>query len=286
MSDLSTAEQSLRDGDPAAALRLLQEQVKVRAADPRLRVFLFQLLAVLGQWERALNQLNVAATLDPGALAMAQMYREAIRCEVLRARVFEGKTAPMVFGQPEQWLALLVEALLQEGRGNFAEGAALRARALDEAPTSPGSLDKQPFQWIADADSRLGPVIEGVINGRYYWIPVDCLARLHIEKPADLRDTVWMPAHFTFTNGGESVGLIPTRYPGSETSGDGHILLARRTEWSEPRPGLYHGLGQRLLTTDSGEGPIMDIREVLLGAAAEETVASSAHAAQAPEVGA
>jgi len=100
MSDLSTAEQSLHDGDPAAALRLLQEQVKARPADAKLRVFLFQLLAVLGQWERALNQLNVAATLDPGALAMAQMYREAIRCEVLRARVFEGKTAPMVFGAP------------------------------------------------------------------------------------------------------------------------------------------------------------------------------------------
>jgi len=287
MSDLSTAEQSLRDGDPAAALRLLQEQVKARPADARLRVFLFQLLAVLGQWERALNQLNVAATLDPGALAMAQMYREAIRCEVLRARVFAGKTAPMVFGQPEQWLALLVEALLQEGRGNFTEGAALRARALEEAPASPGRLDQQPFQWIADADPRLGPVIEGVINGRYYWIPFDCLACLHIEKPADLRDTVWMPAHFTFANGGESVGLIPTRYPGSETSGDGLVLLARRTEWSEPRPGLYHGLGQRLLTTDCGEGPIMDIREVLLNrAAAEETVASSEHATQVSELGA
>jgi type VI secretion system protein ImpE len=281
MSDLSTAEQSLRDGDTAAALRLLQEQVKARPADAKLRVFLFQLLSVLGQWERALNQLNVAATLDPGALAMAQMYREAIRCELLRARVFDGKTAPMVFGTPEQWLALLIEALLQEGRGNFAEGAALRVKALEEAPPSPGTLDSQPFEWIADADPRLGPVIEGVINGRYYWIPFDCLARLHVEQPADLRDTVWMPAHFTFTNGGESVGVIPTRYPGSESSADGHILLARRTEWTEPRPGLYHGLGQRLLTTDSGEVSIMDVRELLLGTAAETTAASSADGASA-----
>jgi len=281
MSDLSTAEQSLRDGDPAAALRLLQEQVKARPADAKLRVFLFQLLSVLGQWERALNQLNVAATLDPGALAMAQMYREAIRCEVLRARVFEGKTAPMVFGAPEQWLALLVEALLQEGRENFAEGAALRAKALEEAPTSAGTLDNQPFEWIADADSRLGPVIEGVINGRYYWIPFDCLARLHIEAPTDLRDTVWMPAHFTFANGGESVGVIPTRYPGSESSGDGRVLLARRTEWTEPRAGAFYGLGQRLLTTDSGEASIMDIRELLVARPAEETGASAVDGAAA-----
>src|SRR3974390_2229572 len=123
MSDLSAAEQSLRGGDPAAALRDLQEQVKARPADAKLRVFLFQLLAVLGQWERALNQLNVAATLDPAALAMAQMYREAIRCEVLRTRVFEGKTAPMVFGQPSEWLALLIEALLLAGQGKAPESA-------------------------------------------------------------------------------------------------------------------------------------------------------------------
>jgi len=279
MSDLSAAEQSLRDGDPREALRLLQEQVKARPADAKLRVFLFQLMAVLGQWERALNQLNVAATLDPAALAMAQMYREAIRCEVLRARVFEGKTAPMVFGQPEEWLALLVEALLQEGQGKWDEGAALRARALDAAPAAGGTLDQKGFEWVADADSRLGPVIEGIINGRYYWIPFDRLTRLTLEAPSDLRDVVWMPAMFTFTNGGESVGLIPTRYAGSEASADGLILLARRTEWSTPREGTYHGLGQRLLATDQGEFPLMDLRELFLNETGEGGAAEAPEAA-------
>jgi type VI secretion system protein ImpE len=264
MSDLSTAEQSLRSGDPAAALRNLQDQVKARPADPKLRVFLFQLLAVLGQWERALNQLDVAATLDPAALAMAQMYREAIRCEVLRARVFEGKTAPMVFGQPDEWLALLIEALLQEGQGHGAEGAALRARALDQAEATAGKLDGKAFTWVADADSRLGPVTEAIINGRYYWLPFERLVQVKIEAPADLRDVVWMPAHFTFTNGGEQVGLIPTRYSGTEASTDGHILLARRTEWKEAHEGVFHGLGQRILATEEGEFPIMDVRELVL----------------------
>ena len=60
--------------------------MRARPADAKLRVFLFQLLCVLGQWDRALNQLNVAADLDPAALAMAQMYGDAVRCEPLRAR--------------------------------------------------------------------------------------------------------------------------------------------------------------------------------------------------------
>ncbi|MFO1349473.1 MAG: hypothetical protein U1F68_01835 [Gammaproteobacteria bacterium] len=36
----------------------MQEQVRKNPANAKYRVFLFQLLAVLGQWERALNQLN------------------------------------------------------------------------------------------------------------------------------------------------------------------------------------------------------------------------------------
>src|ERR1043165_5642796 len=65
------AEQSLKDGDPAAALAQLQEQVRAKPADAKLRVFLFQLLCVLGQWDRALNQLSVASSLDPEAVALA-----------------------------------------------------------------------------------------------------------------------------------------------------------------------------------------------------------------------
>src|SRR5580765_2398246 len=106
------AEQAVREGDLDAALTHLQNQVRQDPAKADLRVFLFQLLSVMGQWERALTQLNVAADLDAGTLAMAQMYREAIRCEVLRGEVFAGKKSPVIFGEPEQWLALFIEALL------------------------------------------------------------------------------------------------------------------------------------------------------------------------------
>ena len=262
MATILTAEDSLRAGDPNEALKSLQEQVRAKPADAKLRVFLFQLLCVLGQWERALNQLDVAATLDPLALAMAQTYREAIRCELLRAQVFAGKKSPMVFGQPEEWLALLIEALLRSGHGEGIQAQELGNRAFDEAPVSSGTLDDKPFEWIADADMRLGPVLEAVINGRYYWVPFSRLSRVAIEEPTDLRDVVWMPAHFQFQNGGESVALLPTRYPGSEASDDGLIMLARKTIWEERTAGVYHGLGQRIITTDAGEVPLMDIRSI------------------------
>ena len=279
MAVADAAEDSLKNGDPVAALARLQEQVRARPEDARLRVFLFQLLCVLGQWERALNQLKVASDLDPAALAMAQIYGDAVRCEAVRSQVFEGRRSPMIFGEPEQWLALLIESLLVSGQGEAARAEELRQRAFDEADTSAGDINLQPFEWIADADSRLGPVLEAVINGRYYWVPFARLSRVTLEAPADLRDVVWMPAQLEFENGGQSVALLPARYPGSEGSPDGLIALGRKTVWEEVAGNAHRGLGQRLLTTDAVDVPLLELRTLVIQshAGAPETGAGASH---------
>lgn len=262
---MSPAEIRLAASDPAGALEALTQAVRAKPTDAKLRVFLAQLLCVLGQWERALNQLVVAAELDALAIPMKQVYGDAIRCEGVRAEVFAGRRTPMVFGQPDEWLAMLIESLLREGRGEPGDRAAtqdLRQRAFDAAPASAGSLDGQRFEWLADADMRLGPVLEAFVNGKYYWVPLARLARIKIEPPEDLRDCVWLPAQLQFQNGGESLALIPTRYVGSEASADGALQLARKTEWRELTDGVWAGAGQRVLGSDAGEYPIMEVREI------------------------
>ncbi|MGZ8213670.1 MAG: tetratricopeptide repeat protein, partial [Methylosarcina sp.] len=54
------AENYLKQGDLKAALKELQDQVRSNPGKADYRIFLFQLLSVLGQWDRALTQLNVA----------------------------------------------------------------------------------------------------------------------------------------------------------------------------------------------------------------------------------
>jgi type VI secretion system protein ImpE len=206
---------------------------------------------------------------------MAQMYGEAVRCEAIRTDVFSGKKVPMVFGEPEQWLALLIESLLVAGRGEMAKANELRARAFEEANTSSGEINGQPFEWIADADSRLGPVLEAVINGRYYWVPFERLSGVTVEEPEDLRDMVWMPAQLQFENGGESVALIPTRYPGSEASDDGLIALSRKTVWQEVAPDAHHGLGQRIIATDAVDVPLLELRTLVVHARAADAGAGA-----------
>ena len=269
MSNPSAAELALKEGDVTRALKLLTEQVRAKPQDAKLRVFLFQLLCVLGQWERALNQLNVSLELDPSTLPMVQTYREAIACETLRMQVFKGQKVPMLFGEPENWTALFIEAMLRDGRGEPDAARQLREQAMEQAPTSAGQIDGQAFEWIADADSRLGPMLEAVINGKYYWLPWNRLSQADIDPPQDLRDAVWMPAHFHFTNGGEVVGLIPTRYPGTDLHAGDVLSLARSTDWRETNPGIFTGLGQRLIVTDQAELGLMDVRSVTIEAGEE-----------------
>ncbi|MHC4213636.1 MAG: type VI secretion system accessory protein TagJ [Planctomycetota bacterium] len=258
------AEELLHASKLQEALAALEDEVRKDPASAKLRVFLFQLLSVLGDWERALSQLNVAAELDATNLLMAQVCRAALVCEAFRQDVFSGKRAALVFGEPEEWVGLLVQANQMIAEGKFEASKQLRESAFESAPAVEGTIDGKSFQWICDADSRLGPVLEAIIDGKYYWVPFTAIKRVQIEAPVDLRDMVWAPARFTWVNGGEVVALIPTRYPGSEVSEDNSIRLARKTDWLEEPGETYIGLGQRVLATDKEEFGLLEIREIEL----------------------
>jgi type VI secretion system protein ImpE len=258
---MATADESFRAGDLATCMALLQADVRRRPEDVRQRVFLVQLLMVQGEWERALTQLGVLKELDASALPMVHAYSAAIQCERLRAGVFRGERSPLLFGEPEPWMAEMVQALGLQAQGHASEAAEVRGRALEAAPATPGTLDGQAFEWLADADPRLGPMLEVLLNGNYYWVPVHRVGEIRIEAPTDIRDLVWLPADFVWANGGEAVGFIPTRYPGSESSTDNAIRLARKTDWQGADDQCI-GLGQRVLASDAFEVPLLELRSL------------------------
>jgi type VI secretion system protein ImpE len=255
------AETHLRAGQLDEALNSLRGAVRKDPADPGLRRLLYQVFALNGQWERALTQLQTVAQMQPeSGVVLATLAGALIRCEGLRTEVFAGKRTPIVFGEPEPWMSWLVEAnrLLAIGETNAA--LELQGKAFEAAPTAPGTLNGEPFEWIADADSRLGPMLEAMIEGRYSWVPFSRISKIDIDPPGELQDLIWKPAKFVWSNGGEGVGFIPVRYPGTETQTDGPLRMGRRTEWTERAPGVFAGLGQRLLATDQAEVPLLEVR--------------------------
>jgi type VI secretion system protein ImpE len=261
---MSTAEDLFRAGKLAACLTELQNAVRRSPADAKLRIFLAQLLMTTGDWERALNQLSVIGELDAAALPMKHTYTAAIQCERVRAGVFRAERSPLIFGEPPQWIAPVLQSLSLQAQGRGAEAVEMRQRGLEQAPATAGTLDGKPFEWIADADSRLGPILEILLNGAYYWVPFERIQRIVFEKPADARDLIWLPAQFTWSNGGEAMGLVPVRYPGSELDADDAVRLSRKTQWNELTTDAYAGMGQRILVTDADEVGILEVREITL----------------------
>ena len=256
-----TAEALLHAGDPVAALQALQNQVKKQPTDAKLRIFLFQLMAINGLWKRAQAQLEIAGQLNAEADPMVQTYRDVINCELHREAVFEGKSKPLIFGEPEEWVALLVEAQQAFAKGDMELFAALNEQAFEGADTRSGKINDETFTWLADADQRFGPVFEFIFNGQYYWVPMSRLSKLHTEEPTDLRDLIWLPAEVTWTNGGKLMVMIPARYPCIEgVSGPG--LLSRRTDWLTHGDDFAEGTGQRIYATDKNDYPVLQVRSI------------------------
>src|SRR5436305_3605085 len=91
------ASELLRQGKLNEALQALQNQIRSDPSNAKLRVFLFQLLCVMGQWDRALTQLNTAAGIDPKSLLMKEVCQQLVQCEALRKEIFAGKKMPQKF---------------------------------------------------------------------------------------------------------------------------------------------------------------------------------------------
>jgi type VI secretion system protein ImpE len=243
---MNEADVLLRAGDLDGARRVLVEVARRDPGDVPTRLFLWQLLAVAGEWTKARTQLATLAQLSPEAQMLSVVYGQALDAEEQRAAVLRGESrAPIHGGSP--WAEGVAEALELDGRGEAEQAAARRDAAFDGAPDTPGTLDGAPFDWIADADPRFGPTIEAVIGGRYGLLPFDAISLLVSEGPRDLRDVVWYPVELTLKAGPRIAALLPARYPGLPEAGPERF--GRATNWTDQG----HGIGQRLWSTSDGE---------------------------------
>jgi type VI secretion system protein ImpE len=262
-NEILNAEESIKAGDLNQALSQLQDAVRNDPAKPEYRTFLFQLMCVMGDWNRALTQLNVVADMDHTTLLMAQTYRELLLCEAFRAEVFTGKREPLLFGEPNSWTGILLQALGSVEKGNGQEAHKIVMDAMDQATARAGTIDDQPFEWLSDADMRLGPVFEIILNGKYYWAPMSNVAEITFSEPEDLRDLVWLPVQIRWVNDGNSIGFMPTRYPGAATLADNQNALARKTEWTDIGSEFFTGAGQRMFATDAGDVSLLQAKKIV-----------------------
>jgi len=253
----------LKEGDLDAALAQAKGAVRDQPGDPEARARLFQVFCLNGEWDRAEAQLEALLTSSSVQAPIWKQFQMLMRLERQRREAHETATAPAIVGDPQDWMAGFAKSFELHQSGDVAAGAALRETALAEAPAAPGVCDGVEFEWLMDGDARYGPMLEAFLptEGDYCWVPFSSLTSLRIEKPSQLNHFVWAPAHFTWSDGRVLHGFVPTRYFGSERSGNRSHALARGTDWSDAGSDVFVGLGQRVLLSADDDFPLLEIRE-------------------------
>lgn len=253
----------LRSGDIEGARASLIEAVKRAPNDQSARMFLWQLMALSGEWDKAVSQLRTLASISPEAQMLATVYNQAIDAEKQRLAAYAGQGAFNVLVASSPWIETLASSLTAFASGDAAEGERLRDEAFEAAGDTPGVIADQKFGWIADVDPRLGPCFEAIVSGRWGLIPFEAVSLIKTEGPKDLRDIIWLPVEISLRSGQSAAALLPARYPGTEGASSA-LKLGRATEWREGPHG-DEPLGQRLWATDTDlEIGILDFNELQL----------------------
>lgn len=251
------AKEHLATGNLQEALKITQEQVRKKPEDVKERILLFQLYCVNGDWFKAKKQLPIIRQFDESAVPMVETYSRLLDMEQLREEVFSGDKTPLLFGEPKEWLSFLVQALKFDTEKNEQAAIDLRDKAFEEADAISGTINGEKFEWLADADPRLGPVLELMMSNAYYWVPFSAIKSIRIPEPRDLRDMCWTPVNLLWVNGGPANGFIPTRYVETVHSDDPNLKLSRLTTWDGDRP-----IGQRMFAHESAEIPLLEVRAI------------------------
>jgi len=241
------AKELFQAGKLTEAIQSLTVEVRSNPTDPRRRSFLFELLTLAGEFDRAFKHLDVLAQTSPAAEVGALLYKSAISAEKQRQSLFSKGQQP-------------------------AEAAGVTS--------GPGLLNGKPFKTIEDADPRLGCRFEAFVAGEYMLIPFRYIGSFQLSAPRSVRDLIWSSAIIKTSPEfkGKELGevLVPVLYPLSWQHPNDAVKLGRATEWQELQPGMPAPVGQKMLVIDGEEVvPLLEVRDLQFSAARDASNAPS-----------
>lgn len=259
---MATAKELLKASELQAAIDEQTGKVKANPTDTQQRIFLFELLLFAGDWGRAERQMEAIAHQSMEAGLGVQVYRDNLKAERDRARLFsEGLQPHFIAGAPA-YVRLHPEAINHLREGNLGAARETLDRAEEERPAFKGTLNGQPFADFRDYHDLVGPVLELIVQGQYTWLPLEQIKRLEIEAPKNLRDLMWTPARIETTDGSNGEVYIPSLYEGSHNHLNDQVKLGRMTDWTPAGEGVFLASGLRLFLVDGDDKALLEVREI------------------------
>ena len=257
-----TATELFQQGRLQQAIDAQLQEVKAHPADNGKRLFLFELLVFAGELDRARRQIEAVAYEDPQLELATGQYRKLLDAEQKRHKLRESGPSPRFLTPPPEHARLRLEALENLRLRRPTEAKALLEQADDKAPELKGTLNDKPFNVLRDCDDLFGSVLEMVVQGEYYWVPLEEITNLSVREPKNPRDLIWAPARVELKQGSGGDVFLPALYPGSHASADDTLRLGRATDWTSDDNGPVRGIGARQLLVEDDAVNLVECREL------------------------
>jgi len=252
----------IRAGKLSEARQHLINSVKSSPGDSGLRVLLFQVLSLMGDWEKAERHIDILAAQDVKAEAGVLSYRNLLHAERIRQEVNNLERRPDFLPKSPPYVEKFFLALEQIRQSDLKTAEASFDQLEADRPRVSGTVNGKPFVDIRETDSYLLFFVEAFVHERYVWIPFESIREMVLQAPESLFDLIWTPAHITAWDGLTLNCFLPVVYPDSAFADDDRIKMGRMTDWHPLGAAFFRGLGQHVYLFGEEEMPLLEIREL------------------------
>ena len=250
-------------GRLSEARQQLTEELKAAPADLAKRTTLFQVLAFLGEWDKAERHLDAIAAQNQKAETGVQVYRNLVQAEKERSAVRALSCRPSFLPHASLYAESHFAACEKLIEKDFEQAHALFDQLDTQRLNVAGTFNGKDFAGIFDTDAFLRCFLETIVQERYVWIPFEAIEELSLAKPKTLFDLIWAPARVVTWQGLALSCYIPVLYPDSSKNPDDRVKLGRMTDWVDLGEGFFRGAGQHVFQIGDEEVALLEIRELL-----------------------
>jgi type VI secretion system protein ImpE len=259
---MNEAKTLLESGNLSGAIEAALAFVKANPTNPSARIFLFELSAFAGDWERAKRQLDVIGHQDTTAMIGSKIYEQCIIAEGKRADFFSKGTKPEFLATPPDYIYGILMANTRFREGNLAETKEILDKTEAERPAIACKVNGADAEDFRDYNDLTSLVLEVIIKDSYVWVPFEQIEKITFTEPKSLRDHFWLQATMETDNGTNGDVFIPALYNDSWRSGDDTVRLGKVTDWRDIGEDIYVGEGTKLFAVGSEHKTILDLQTI------------------------
>ncbi len=260
----------IKSGPLTQVREKLVAAIKGSPADQSSRFLLFQVMAYMGEWDKARRHLEIIAAQDPSQQAGVQVYLNLIQAETERLEVVHNKRSPDFLPESPAYLEIYKDACQKLSEGQFKAAKAGFLEIHNRRPFASGTLNATEFSGFQGTDTRLFCFLEAFVHERYILLPFEFIRELTLAPPVSFLDLLWASAQITTWEGLTLNCFLPVLYPETFLQADDRLRRGQMTDWKALGEKIYQGMGRHVFQIGEEDVGILEIQQIIFNPAAVE----------------